>query len=141
MEVLIGLAVVAVAAVFFIKSRQEKSLSTFVQNSELLYYKQGSSRGKKATEISIDTEGKATIVTGKDSTKTVVLDKEQREELKRLLDAVFSEKIEETYLTGARDLPKITLRYQGTSVVFHNRTAPDNLVSLARKVSAMTVSK
>ncbi|MGK0364720.1 MAG: hypothetical protein ACI85O_001778 [Saprospiraceae bacterium] len=135
MELLIGLAV---AAVFFIKSRQEKSWFTPALNSEMLYLKRGGSRGMKVLEISIDTEGKAGVSVGKESAKMISLNKGQREELKVLSNAAFAGKLEATYLTGARDLPKTTLRYQGNSVVFHNRNAPEALVSLARKVREMT---
>jgi len=141
MELLLGLAVAAVAAVFFIKSRQKNSWAAPAPNSEMLYYKQGGTRGMKPTEISIDTEAKVNVTARGENTKTVTLNKGQYEELKRLANAAFSEKLEETYLTGARDLPKTTLRYQGKSVIFHNRNAPEALVSLGRKVRNMITPK
>ena len=138
MELLIGLALAAVAAVFFIKSRQEKSWSAPAPNSEMLYLKRGGSRGIQVLEISIDTEGKAAVTVGKENAKTITLNKGQREELKMLSNAAFMGELEATYLTSARDLPKTTLRYQGKSVLFHNRNAPEALIILAKKVREMT---
>ncbi len=137
MELIIGLVVAAVAAVFFIKSRQGKSWSAPAPSSEMLYYKRGGSRGMQVTEISINTDGKARITVGKETRNEVVLNKTEREEIKTLANTAFANDLEDTYLTGARDLPKTTLRYQGKSVVFHNRNAPEILVSLARTVREM----
>ena len=139
MELIIGLVVAAVAGVFFVKSRQEKSWAAAAPSSEMLYYKQGGTRGMKPTEISIDSEGKVSIEVRGESPKTLTLNKSQREELKVLANTVFSQDLEESYLTGARDLPKTTLRYQAKSVIFHNRNAPEALVSLGRKVREMTI--
>ncbi len=139
MELIIGLLVVAVAAVFFIKSRQDKSWSTPTPSTEMLYLKRGGSRGIKVTEINIGTDGKTTIKVGKETRDIVLLDKTQREEIKMLSNAAFAKELEETYLTGARDLPKTTLRYQGKSVLFHNRNAPKTLINLAQRVQEMTM--
>jgi len=138
MELIIGLVVAAVASVFFVKSRQNKSWSAAAPSSEFLYYKQGGTRGMKVTEISIDTDGRTNIKVGKENSKVVTLNKAQLEELKRLSNTAFSESLNTNYLTGARDLPKTTLRYQGKSVIFHNRNAPETLVNLGRKVREMT---
>ena len=138
MELLIGLVVAAVAGVFFVKSRKKKSWATAAPSSEFLYYKQGGTRGMKPIEIIIDSEGKVRIEKRDESPKTLTLSKSQGEELKMLSNAAFAEKLEATYLTGARDLPKTTLRYQGKPVIFHNRNAPEALVDLGRKVREMT---
>lgn len=138
MELIIGLVVAAVAGVFFVKSRQEKSWAAAAPSSEMLYYKQGGTRGMKPTEITISSEGKVSIEVRGESPTNLTLSNSHREELKALANAIFTQKLEEAYLTGARDLPKTTLRYQGKSVIFHSRNAPTALVNLGRKVREMT---
>jgi len=132
----------AVGIVFFVKNKKAKSWAKAAPiATEMLYYKRGRTRGVKMTEISIATDGRVIIKVGKEVQREFTLNKAQREEIKVMSNAAFGKKLEPTYLITARDLPPVTLRYAGKSVVFHNRNAPDDLVNLARKVKAMTSSE
>lgn len=101
----------------------------------LITLKAGSCRGKcKAYEMELFESGKATLVPRRnmeqDSNREIELTKVDLESKIRLFESNDFSSLESEYLSPAKDIQKFEITYEGKTVKFHKRRAPENLLKI-----------
>lgn len=127
------------------KNKTADSIDT-ISEPEWITLKAGPCRGKcKVYELHIDVAGTATFNGIKNTeiqgTSMLKLSESEKDDLTKIFDKEGFSKLENEYLSGARDLQVFEISYQEKTVKFHKRKAPENLIQVFNALNTLLEDK